>query len=525
MKEKITNPQPTTQGQGSTHRLQVHQAKTKQVPSVKAKQQPIQAKQRPIQSKHKPLQRKSSTSIIQRQKEQNTGDISNNTGLPTRLKDGIENLSGYTMDDVKVHYNSSKPAQLNAHAYAQSTDIHVGPGQEQHLPHEAWHVVQQKQGRVKPTMQLKGKVAVNDDVDLEKEADIMGAKAQNTKSEATPTRSTMQSEPSADGIVQRVIHHNVAQDGTEYWTTDLEVDTITRYDTKEEAQEAEKLIIESGRMSGSPKRERTAYGLVHFFDKRTHPNGPHTLANVGIDQSIKDIDDQDKLDRYSLEVNQNISNWGSTLRNSMDEAYHTEYEPGIDHYEKEVDGLRASNELLETTKVPKKLKRRLSGRNLRASFNLHPFGSYAYGRGATQEELDGKSERKDAPESVLFDSGGVDFFGDSEEYSRHEELGKRLLSERKFVKPEGSYESNNSPERKAYRAKRRAEKQREKRRLEKQKKKREKQKKEDRKKQKQSRAERAKSRDNYKRKEREAEGESFKRPKPRKKRKKEGEDE
>ena len=30
-------------------------------------------------------------------------------------------------------------------------DIHIGPGQEQHLPHEAWHVVQQKRNRVKPT--------------------------------------------------------------------------------------------------------------------------------------------------------------------------------------------------------------------------------------------------------------------------------------------------------------------------------------------------------------------------------------
>lgn len=35
--------------------------------------------------------------------------------------------------------------------YSQGTDIHIGPGQEKHLPHEAWHVVQQKQGRVKPT--------------------------------------------------------------------------------------------------------------------------------------------------------------------------------------------------------------------------------------------------------------------------------------------------------------------------------------------------------------------------------------
>jgi hypothetical protein len=101
----------------------------------------------------------------------------NNTGMPDNLKSGIENLSGYSMDDVKVHYNSDRPAQLNAHAYAQGTDIHVAPGQEQHLPHEAWHVVQQKQGRVQPTMQMKAGVPVNDDAGLENEADAMGAKA------------------------------------------------------------------------------------------------------------------------------------------------------------------------------------------------------------------------------------------------------------------------------------------------------------------------------------------------------------
>lgn len=97
----------------------------------------------------------------------------NNTGLPDNLKSGVENLSGYSMDDVKVHYNSDKPAQLNALAYAQGTDIHVAPGQEKHLPHEAWHVVQQKQGRVHPTVQLQG-VNVNDNEGLEKEADEKG---------------------------------------------------------------------------------------------------------------------------------------------------------------------------------------------------------------------------------------------------------------------------------------------------------------------------------------------------------------
>lgn len=103
----------------------------------------------------------------------------NNTGLPDNLKSRIEHLSGYSMDDVKVHYNSNKPTQLQAHAYAQGTDIHLASGQERHLPHEAWHVVQQKQGRVKPTIQVKGGVNINDDAGLEKEADVMGVKAQS----------------------------------------------------------------------------------------------------------------------------------------------------------------------------------------------------------------------------------------------------------------------------------------------------------------------------------------------------------
>jgi hypothetical protein len=101
----------------------------------------------------------------------------NNTGLPDNLKAGVENLSGMSMGDVKVHYNSPKPAQLQAHAYAQGTDIHIASGQEKHLPHEAWHVVQQKQGRVKATMQMKSGININDNKGLEKEADMMGENA------------------------------------------------------------------------------------------------------------------------------------------------------------------------------------------------------------------------------------------------------------------------------------------------------------------------------------------------------------
>lgn len=99
----------------------------------------------------------------------------NNTGLLDNLKSRVENLSGYSMHNVKVHYNSDKPAQLQALAYTQGTDIHVAPAQEKHLPHEAWHVVQQKQRRVQPTMQLQD-VNINNNVSLEKEADFIRSK-------------------------------------------------------------------------------------------------------------------------------------------------------------------------------------------------------------------------------------------------------------------------------------------------------------------------------------------------------------
>jgi hypothetical protein len=118
----------------------------------------------------------------------------NNTGLPDQLKSGLESLSGLSMDHVRVHYNSAQPAQLNALAYAQGSDIHLAPGQEQHLPHEAWHVVQQRQGRVQATMQMAG-VGVNDDARLEAEADTMGAQADKLQRAQAPLqlRSALQS--------------------------------------------------------------------------------------------------------------------------------------------------------------------------------------------------------------------------------------------------------------------------------------------------------------------------------------------
>ena len=132
-------------------------------------------------SQSESLQRKADMANNAAQREE--APRPNNTGMPDNLKAGIESLSGFSMDDVRVHYNSSKPATVQALAYTQGTDIHVAPGQEKHLPHEAWHVAQQMADRVSPTTNING-MPVNDNAALEHEADVMGEKAVTQKKKA-----------------------------------------------------------------------------------------------------------------------------------------------------------------------------------------------------------------------------------------------------------------------------------------------------------------------------------------------------
>lgn len=135
----------------------------------------------------------------------------NETGMPDQLKAGLESLSGMDLGDVNVNYNSSEPAQLQAHAFAQGNEIHIAPGQEKHLGHEGWHVVQQRQGRVQPTTQLKSAVAVNDDPGLEHEADVMGAKAWNTQEPVQRFKAPSSNAPvyqlATHAFIGTMIHH------------------------------------------------------------------------------------------------------------------------------------------------------------------------------------------------------------------------------------------------------------------------------------------------------------------------------
>lgn len=100
----------------------------------------------------------------------------NQTGIPDALKSSMELFSGFSLDDVRVHYSSDKPERLQALAYTQGNQIYLGTGHENSLPHELGHVIQQKQGRVRVTPNPAG-LPVNLERELEEEADWIGSMA------------------------------------------------------------------------------------------------------------------------------------------------------------------------------------------------------------------------------------------------------------------------------------------------------------------------------------------------------------
>lgn len=119
----------------------------------------------------------------------------NDTGMPVGVKQGMESAFGTDFSSVRIHPESSKAPEVGALAYTQGTDIHFAPGQfkpdtsagQQLIGHELTHVVQQKEGRVQPTMSLGG-MPVNDDESLEGEADELAKKAvENLESEMSGT--------------------------------------------------------------------------------------------------------------------------------------------------------------------------------------------------------------------------------------------------------------------------------------------------------------------------------------------------
>jgi hypothetical protein len=236
--------------------------------------------------------------------------VTNRTGLPDQLKAGIESLSGMDMSDVRVHPNSAKPAQLDALAYAQGNDIHLGPGQEQHLPHEAWHVVQQRQGRVKPTMQAKG-TAINDDQGLEQEADVMGARANQAGRQSLS--------------MTEVSGSHAATGGPSLAITQRRRDIAGRKRLNRQVTRAMRLI-----QAGGPVGNNATQAEVQAHDAAMNPGQHHVMRVVRRSNLIADLQ-QRKLDhatnniRDSTALNDpaNAGNAGliaQLARRSMDHA-------------------------------------------------------------------------------------------------------------------------------------------------------------------------------------------------------------
>jgi hypothetical protein len=132
--------------------------------TIRAKHRPIRAKHTPIKRSYQPIRAKQRPV----QRSQHKGD------LPQKLAHNLEQMTGVSMQGVKVVKNSPVPAQYQAEALAMYGEvIHLARGKEQHLPEEAAHIARQRQGGLIATMFG----SINADKNIEQQDRKIGAQA------------------------------------------------------------------------------------------------------------------------------------------------------------------------------------------------------------------------------------------------------------------------------------------------------------------------------------------------------------
>lgn len=367
-----------------------------------------------------------------------TPSTPNRAGLPAALKAGLEALSGCSMDQVRVHYNSARPAQLNAVAYAQGSDIHLATGQERHLAHEAWHVVQQAQGRVRPTLQASG-VAINDDGALEQEATAMGAQAERRGGRKAQARDAI-GKPREQGTsplprgdqshapVQRTVLSKVYElkrGGTKtvYYSTyspSEEFDdqfAAWRRDT-ELAREAD---------STDESDERFPTNVSYYRAKPrnvmgTSDQGPHSLSHSSLSHRVskrmkgaesarlKEVRDRQIPPpaefRKMLEAEK-----PGTMKQAAVERMIADYKLSYDRLD----------QLLKAGKADAEVRRLI-----RRLLQMNPYAAYGKGKKTGKRNIKGKGERADDPFDEAFDAGAK--FRDEEGYGKFKGMRKELYS-------------------------------------------------------------------------------------------------
>ncbi|MFS2108567.1 DUF4157 domain-containing protein [Sphingomonas sp. Sphisp140] len=304
----------------------------------------------------------------------------NRTGLPDGLKNGIETLSGIALDDVRVHRNSSQPARLQAHAFAQGNDIHLAPGKERHLPHEAWHVVQQKQGRVGATMRA-GNVPVNDDGALENEADAMGARA--ARAPLPGNAEPLAAAPAPAGIAQCIpVDEDDIGESFEVTT----VDGVRQEGELEEIRGGGWYLFDVGLVRGQRNIHRRVSDMEESSDE----------SDSGTDSDVEDSSDEDDEDMSGT----------SALTYSNARVSTSDGEFNI------ADIARANNVSVRTALMMIRNSYRVIPRTLRLHY---PFGSKTMSRGG--EAFDTPEETTKQPQGMIGYRGGD--YG-----KKHKKVGK-----------------------------------------------------------------------------------------------------
>jgi len=172
----------------------------------------------------------------EQQQKAASGSTGTATHLPSHVQAKMESSFGTDFSGVNIHANSGQATNIGALAYTQGNDVHFAPGQfnpdsqkgQELIGHELTHVVQQRQGRVRPDAEQYKSLNINSDTSLEKEADVMGTKAAQGESVQFKTNNSKVSNkiPSASSIQK--VDNPTAQDYKNF--TDFKAMTLYELD-------------------------------------------------------------------------------------------------------------------------------------------------------------------------------------------------------------------------------------------------------------------------------------------------------
>ncbi len=227
-------------------------------------------------------------------------------GLPKSVKGKMESSFGTDFSTVQLHTDSSQARELGALAYTQGENIHFASGQfdtgsqqgQALLGHELTHVVQQRQGRVQPTVQAKG-LAVNDDRGLEKEADEWGAKAARGEGIEKGKEKAL-----TNNLVAQCATHPVSlnEDGLgsdgSYFTVNARLEILTQRGTKKEVDlpDGDTVTLPASLFKGDGSLEGTVKGKAGF------------IADYDYDESIWPFDGVDITDTLFAKMRYKVVN-------------------------------------------------------------------------------------------------------------------------------------------------------------------------------------------------------------------------